>query len=118
MQQVDTRGSEMKDISSLSHYHGQELDMRRMSANTSSSSFQESLDAEAGGSKAVVTFAPNRRLSTGGTVEGHVTVLNSTELDLIRQNSRPANVHPFINNFTSPIGMSSFFSLTDVRYAY
>ena len=57
----------------------------------------------------MVSFAPNRRLSTGATVEGHVTVVNLTEQNLMQQNARPANVHPFINNFTSPIGMFYFF---------
>lgn len=117
IQRVDSRASETKDVSSLNHYQGKELDMRRYSSETSTS-YQGSIDPETGLSKAVVAFAPNRRLSTGATVEGHVTVVNLTDQNLLRQNSQPANVHPFINNFTSPIGMSFFSPLPAMRNAY
>lgn len=102
---VESHASEVKDVSSFNDYHGRELDIRRYSVDTTTSTFQGSVDAEAGASKAMVSFAPNRRLSTGATVEGHVTVVNLTEQNLMQQNARPANVHPFINNFTSPIDL-------------
>lgn len=50
------------------------------------------------------TFAPNRRLDSGQTVEGGVRVVGLTEGNLARHNFQSTNVHPFVHNFTSPIG--------------
>lgn len=58
--------------------------------------------------RTVVTFAPNRRLSTGGTVEGAITVVNLPEDNVPRSGYRSGTIHPFIHNFTSPIGMLRF----------
>lgn len=51
-------------------------------------------------------FAPNRRLDSGHTVEGGVRVVDLTENNLARHNFQSTNVHPFVHNFTSPIGAS------------
>ncbi|PCH36589.1 hypothetical protein WOLCODRAFT_140511 [Wolfiporia cocos MD-104 SS10] len=51
---------------------------------------------------ALRTFAPNRRLDSGATVEGGVIVVGLTEGNLARHNLS-ANVHPFVHNFRSPI---------------
>ncbi|CAL1711416.1 unnamed protein product [Somion occarium] len=95
----------MKDVTSLSDYRGQEaLSMSRLSAEPPSPS-KAALDPEASLTGTVMTFAPNRRLSTGGTVEGGVTVVNLTEQNLFRHNYRSGSVHPFVHNFTSPIDL-------------
>ncbi|KAH9925713.1 hypothetical protein B0H21DRAFT_781378 [Amylocystis lapponica] len=49
-----------------------------------------------------LSFAPNRRLETGGMVEG--AVIGLTERNLARHNYS-SNVHPFVHNFTSPIDL-------------
>ncbi|KAI0079234.1 hypothetical protein K474DRAFT_1736289 [Panus rudis PR-1116 ss-1] len=72
----------------------------RMGSPTSAKADPESADA----TKTVVTFAPNRRLSTGDTVEGAITVVNLQEDSTPRQGYRSGSIHPFIHNFTSPIG--------------
>ncbi|KAH9834170.1 uncharacterized protein C8Q71DRAFT_164143 [Rhodofomes roseus] len=51
------------------------------------------------------TFAPNRRLDSGATVEGGVRVIGLTEGNLARHNFQSTNVHPFVHNFTSPIDL-------------
>lgn len=59
-----------------------------------------------------VTFAPNRRLDSGATVHGNVTVLDARGL---ASRAERASVHPFVTNYTSPIGTNSF-SSSAVRY--
>lgn len=49
-------------------------------------------------------FAPNRRLDSGATVEGRVQTVGLTEHNLARHNFQSSSVHPFVHNFTSPIG--------------
>ncbi|KZT05431.1 uncharacterized protein LAESUDRAFT_230296 [Laetiporus sulphureus 93-53] len=51
------------------------------------------------------TFAPNRRLDSGATIEGGVRVVGITERNLARHNWATSNVHPFVHNFTSPIDL-------------
>ncbi|KZT69663.1 hypothetical protein DAEQUDRAFT_247780 [Daedalea quercina L-15889] len=51
------------------------------------------------------TFAPNRRLDSGQTVEGGVRAVSLTEGNLARHNYQSTNVHPFVHNFTSPIDL-------------
>lgn len=65
------------------------------------------LDIETPGTAATTTikmFAPNRRLDSGATIEGGVQVVGLTEGNLARHNFQSSNVHPFVHNFTSPIG--------------
>lgn len=51
-------------------------------------------------------FAPNRRLGAGVIVEGHVRASPTrlTARALAAHNQSMENVHPFLHNFTSPIG--------------
>ena len=60
--------------------------------------------------KAFVSFAPNRRAEGGRTVEGGVTIVKLTEENKKRHDRRTMNpnVHPLVQNFTSPIGMLPF----------
>jgi len=55
---------------------------------------------------AVMKFAPNRRLETGGIAEGKVTVMKLTESNLAHHDSSVGNVHPFARNFFSPIDLA------------
>lgn len=50
------------------------------------------------------TFAPNRRLDSGAKIHGGVTIVGLTEGNLAHHNYQSSNVHPFVHNFTSPIG--------------
>ena len=50
-------------------------------------------------------FSPNRRVSSGAVVEGKVLPPSRlTERALAAHNERNSRVHPFLHNFTSPIG--------------
>lgn len=51
------------------------------------------------------TFSPNRRLASGGTVHGTVTVMGLTSEHLARHDRRMASLNPLVSGFTSPIGM-------------
>jgi hypothetical protein len=53
-----------------------------------------------------VIFAPNRRLESGATVHGGVTILSAKSL-AIRQSA----VHPVVHSYTSPIGKPGLLSL-------
>ncbi|KAH9920963.1 uncharacterized protein B0H18DRAFT_1023005 [Fomitopsis serialis] len=53
-------------------------------------------------------FAPNRRLDSGATVEGGVRIMDLSEGNIARHNFQSTNVHPFVHNFTSPIGIASY----------
>ncbi len=54
----------------------------------------------------VAMFAPNRRLPSGATVQGGVAVIAGglTDQNLAQHDFNTTSVHPFVHNFTSPIG--------------
>ena len=51
------------------------------------------------------TFSPNRRLASGATIQGNVTVMSLNAQNLARLGGR-SSVNPLVSNFTSPIGES------------
>ena len=53
-----------------------------------------------------VAFAPNRRMSSGITMQGQVRMLRPSSS---RESMRMTSVHPFVQSFTSPIGMCHLF---------
>ncbi|CCM03943.1 uncharacterized protein FIBRA_06096 [Fibroporia radiculosa] len=59
------------------------------------------------------TFAPNRRLDSGAKIHGGVKIVGLTEGNLAHHNHQSSNVHPFVHNFTSPIG--TFVGLASFR---
>ncbi|TCD62709.1 hypothetical protein EIP91_006534 [Steccherinum ochraceum] len=67
----------------------------------------EEIDNSTG--KAIISFAPNRRVDGGKTVEGGVTIFKLTEENKRRHDRRTLNpnVHPLVHNFTSPIDLVS-----------
>ena len=55
------------------------------------------------------TFQPNRRAGPGMVIEGRVVQASPTRLterDLAAHDEKMSGVHPFLHNFTSPIGAS------------
>lgn len=62
-----------------------------------------------------VTFAPNRRLDSGAMVEGGVKT--SSGRDAATRDPEAGGVHPFVHNYTSPIGACRFFFPPLLRFA-
>ncbi|KAJ3554309.1 hypothetical protein NM688_g3178 [Phlebia brevispora] len=51
------------------------------------------------------SFSPNRRLESGATLQGNVTVISLTAQNLARHNAHMPHVNPLVSRFTSPIDL-------------